>query len=424
MNQQLPIALPVERDYSLPDAIGAGMSLIRSLDLSVEVEHLDPLGIVCEAKLLSRSGSVVAGGMGKGHSSARSEASAIFEALEHYFSSPAAVEKGFIEALEGAIDDLATPILANDDVIQRMLTEVEPEPLLLRAYSLAHESGFQQSSLLYPLFLSVPELVDAPQFFVARKWEAFTKYASNSGTAIGCSYAEAIVHAVCELIERDAHSLFLLSLFFTSSKPEYRIVKPDELPASLGTLVEYLCTQSGELPLIIDITSDLGVPTYCAALTGQPTYIQPAGFGTSLNASYAVERALLECIQIVEIYKKYRDEENRRDVNVLRQFQGIPKYQECIEFSLRHRIVEENAEYVTVPIDASMERMSVTEQAKKLLAILVKSGYTPFVSKGFYSDPGVCCLHALVPGLERFNLISQGMPVIPSRRGRGYLASR
>jgi ribosomal protein S12 methylthiotransferase accessory factor len=119
---------------------------------------------------------------------------------------------------------------------------------------------------------------------------------SSNGLASGNTTTEAIIHALCEVIERDAEALW-------RRRSDYARVDPDtvtdphcrELIATLRAADVHV--------LLWDVTSDVGVPTFGCLLTPDPAHGDMRavgvhdGFGTHLRPAIALSRALTEAAQ-------------------------------------------------------------------------------------------------------------------------------
>lgn len=133
----------------------------------------------------------------------------------------------------------------------------------------------------------------------------------TNGLASGNSREEAICHALCELVERDAWTLVELGAHLMPRARRAFVYGPDAKDGP-DDLEMFPCIDLGEhelllkfwnaglFPAIRDITSELGVPTFFAAacdesITGYP--MSHCGLGAHPNAEVAVRRALLELAQ-------------------------------------------------------------------------------------------------------------------------------
>jgi YcaO-like protein with predicted kinase domain len=118
---------------------------------------------------------------------------------------------------------------------------------------------------------------------------------SSSGLASGNTYSEAILHALCELIERDA---FTISL--ESNTPRVRIDLNSITDPELGQLIRRIDAAQCTIT-IDDLTSIRGVPTFWAVLRGSGklsvTDSPAGGLASHPNPTWACVRAITEAAQ-------------------------------------------------------------------------------------------------------------------------------
>jgi ribosomal protein S12 methylthiotransferase accessory factor len=124
----------------------------------------------------------------------------------------------------------------------------------------------------------------------------YTFFQGSNGLASGNHLLEAVVHGLCEVIERDATALWYAN---------------DELRrVDLATVEDHCCQQvldlldrAGVYAAVWDITSDTGLPTYACTVLERPD--RPTGrglgsyngFGCHLAPAIALLRALTEAVQ-------------------------------------------------------------------------------------------------------------------------------
>jgi len=123
---------------------------------------------------------------------------------------------------------------------------------------------------------------------------------SSNGLSSGNHLAEALVHGLAEVIERDAMSLW--ELYGPERRKARQLdlatVTDDGLRAIIDTLRE-----KGIVTGVWDTTSDVGVPTYSAVILEDPesSHWRPIpayfGAGTHLDPVIALSRAIHEAIQ-------------------------------------------------------------------------------------------------------------------------------
>jgi ribosomal protein S12 methylthiotransferase accessory factor len=163
----------------------------------------------------------------------------------------------------------------------------------------------------------------------------------TNGLAAGNTHLEAIIHGLCEVIERDAWSQHEFVMQFGAERtqhPAQRWIDLQTLPDDAGSWIERI--RSGGLDMVLhDITNDLGVATVQAVLIDPhfltargPQPVHFLGFGTDPCAGTAVFRAISEAVQArLSVIQGARDDQNtmpsstRRYTNTRRQAQLLPR---------------------------------------------------------------------------------------------------
>jgi len=152
--------------------------------------------------------------------------------------------------------------------------------------------------------------------------EGILRDVDTNGLASGNIHLEAVVHGICEVVERDAFSQILfISAFGDLEKHATAVVPIDlgTLPAQGAAWAERIARSGLQLD-ILDITSDVRVPTFHALLL-DPHYPGPGGerqarrffgSGTHPDPEVAVFRALSEAVQSrLIVIQSARDSYNR-----------------------------------------------------------------------------------------------------------------
>ena len=152
--------------------------------------------------------------------------------------------------------------------------------------------------------------------------EGILRDVDTNGVAAGNIHLEAVTHAICEIIERDAFSQILFVAAFGDHEKHARALVPIDLGTLRGQALEWTKRIAGAgLRLdVLDITSDVGVPTFHTLLL-DPQYPAPGGerlprrffgSGTHPDPDVAVFRALSEAIQSrLIVIQAARDSYNR-----------------------------------------------------------------------------------------------------------------
>lgn len=124
---------------------------------------------------------------------------------------------------------------------------------------------------------------------------------SSNGLASGNHMLEAIVHALYEVVERDAVALWEARGGLAGDDPLLDLTSVED--PGVASLVRRL-SAAGVAVRVVEVTSDVGVPTYsCLIADSEPEQASWtlhgtfAGHGTHLDGTVALTRAMTEAIQ-------------------------------------------------------------------------------------------------------------------------------
>ncbi len=125
------------------------------------------------------------------------------------------------------------------------------------------------------------------------------KHLATNGLGSGFSLAEAVLHAICEYVERHAQRISEILLVNPGGlgPHNYRLLDLETTSAEVRDLARRLAGKDEETVRVLDITCEVAIPTFVANLTRDRQ--RADGFGTHPNALVAVEMALLEAAQTV-----------------------------------------------------------------------------------------------------------------------------
>lgn len=405
----------VERTIPLLEAMRRVMVALAELGLEPELTDLgqggDPTAWSC--RMLTDGGAVppMAQGMGKGR---REEArvGALYEALEHYLTGPALFDPTAVELTESA--QIAAGPLRNE-ACGVLLAQTPTQRLACHRY----QSLGGGRETLVPLFLSAPWYVEThagqlrEQSADTYDYRHLMRYSCNSGSAVGVTADEALLHALNESIERDALSLLLVRSFLCTAGFRPTVIDPATLPGELAHAYSAAEQLTGSSVHLLDITSDLGVPTMLAYTA--PTLHHPhrRGVGTSLSPVYATWRALTELLQTtLGETLSWPDAPLRGELAGLTAY---PALHACGQFDLTDHL----RGALTIPF-TSVGRVPDQPHAQlhRLIATLNAHGYTPYRRTVATLPGAITAVHVIVPGLERFLLITDGNLILPGPRGQ------
>jgi ribosomal protein S12 methylthiotransferase accessory factor len=278
------------------------------------ISYLDRLYIPNYVSVLPGTEDTIWVYSGKGQTNNHAKASAMMESIERFCSLGSKSSLNTINGTYGQLSKEYNKVLHPDEVIEptsRAFNEKDSIIDFVQGYDL-----LKKEQVLVPA-----ELVFSRYSAKSPSVNAFL-YSHTNGLASGNVLEEAVCHALCEVIERDAVSIADLcssSIPYTISKTEVNLRKSeDEFIDDSSLFQEVDISEIAErykplkflvkrfsdegLPLLIkDITqNDIGVPTFIASsfesITSDYGYYAK-GYGTHPNAIIALIRAITELSQ-------------------------------------------------------------------------------------------------------------------------------
>lgn len=322
-------------------------------------------------------------GSGKGRTAAQARAGALSEALERY----SATYQGDECRIRARLSELGQEAIAPGPLLgfsedqyrardrlknpRDMRTAIPPpysdaEIDWTPVWSLTHGRRRYVPTAYCYLYAQVP-----PE-------EQFCYFNSN-GNAGGNCLEEAILQGFLELVERDAVAVWWYN----------RLVRPGVELGSFGQpYFVALQEHFGSLGLklwVLDITHDLGIPTYVALAWAQDTGRLWAGCGCHFEARLAVQRALTEvsqCINPRELSKSpWKISEQAGHAYVFPSDTAPASRQSGEPFRLRGDLLEDVRACVEAAAGAGLETL-VLDQTRP--------------------DVGLNAVKVIVPGLRHF----------------------
>jgi YcaO-like protein with predicted kinase domain len=162
--------------------------------------------------------------------------------------------------------------------------------------------------------------------------EVYNENQDSCGLGAGNSLEEAILHGLCECVERDLCKCAWFAVVEAGIPPAevgVNVVDLSSLSSTSASLVDHALAADLR-PYLVNCSLDLGVPTVWAVLleervtrsTGHPMdgLVANMGFGAHPNPEVAVQRALLEAIQTHTI----NIQGSREDLDLLGKTLTVP----------------------------------------------------------------------------------------------------
>ena len=220
-----------------------------------------------------------------------------------------------------------------------------------------------------------------------------------------------MVHALNEAIERDATSLFLYSGFIRNN--DLRIVDKATIPDYLRYYLTSIEKEYNDELFIIDITSNIGVPCFCVTFSKYKAPIVPKGYGASLCATYALERALLESLQPVHL----RNESlSRVESNTVSRLERYPILAKAAVADIN--VVVENKNYRVIDFGEIYNRycgQNLAKQKNVILSFIHKSSLNAYYRE-VYKTRGYSLVKVILSGSSQLCFLQVGKLILPDIR--------
>ena len=245
-----------------------------------------------------RAGLSSAGSFGKGSTAEQGEASALMEAIERYSG---IFQGDEIRATRRFTDFPAGDAVAPNDILQFSEAQLQGEGSADPHGAPSVPTLFDRSakiewspvwSLRDRRFKHVP--TSLAYFFYRGPGEI---NADSNGCAAGNTLAEAIVQGFLELVERDAYAIWWYNRL---QRPQ---VDLDQLDDSYVRDLRARLADTGRRLWVLDVTSDLGIPSFVSVLHWMQNSQENIEFGSGahFDSRVALLRALTELNQFLSI---------------------------------------------------------------------------------------------------------------------------
>lgn len=250
-----------------------------------DLTGLDRVGIPVYDAIVPRANDVICAYHGKGLTPIDAKTSAVMEAVERF---------------SGGLPLRPDAIAAYDDLVNTGRTVMNPAEMNIQLHQ-----RYRDDLPIY--WLTGQDLLTGEEVLVPHGAVSYVDYpgeppcyelTTSNGLASGNSLEEAICHALCELVERDAMTIFEVVgerlgqvLGADVALPELPHIDLDTLPPRVQEPVAKF-RDAGLGLWLVPITSDIGVPAVMAS-----TSEGDRGYGTHPDLEVALIRAITECAQ-------------------------------------------------------------------------------------------------------------------------------
>jgi YcaO-like protein with predicted kinase domain len=364
------------------------------------VTGLDNIGLPVYVSIRPNSRSLSVS-QGKGVDRASAKASALMESIEMWHAERVSVPMRHesylaLRASEPVVDITELPLKKGSQL------RLDVPMLFVQGYDLCKSA---------PVW--VPHESVTTNFVKTRSEDTFVL--SSNGLASGNHPLEAIVHGLCEVIERDALSLWNTSGAEATKARQIRMETVVD-PCCVSTL--RLLAQAGVGAVAWDITSDVGIPAHAvtifeeSATPGWRSVGMFSGYGCHLSPEVSLMRALSEAVQSrLTMISGSRDDMFYKD------------YLNCTNEDDRQQFMTSFAE-PPPQLDARSRQSLATDTFEGDVAVLlsalervgIKSVAVVDLSR---EDVGIPVVKVVVPGLEGIGIARS---YVPGKRARAQMA--
>ncbi|MCO6060210.1 YcaO-like family protein [Pseudomonas sp. MOB-449] len=360
---------------------------IDGLGLRCVVDKVD--AYVAISALYDPAGSLVSEGAGKGFCC---DIGATAEAIEHYClqmeggNETCLYPSKFISLQESVLKDGVIRNLSNFD---GLLECVE------------FKAVYGDGKVIIPKILVSPEddIQASPDCLFLER------YSTNSGSAFGCTFEEAILHGVNEVLERHVLSLVMLDIVDESS-----LVKVNKLSSEFLDSVFLSVDLAFSEETRVYYVSDVFGGFFCLAVRDcqEEDFLLPQiGSGCSQSFTLALTRAVFELRQAEALYgyeERLVDEQAARIMSKSKRLEGLR--------SLYPRRIFSSDEMPSL-IDVNSQQPA--RQLEEIIRRLNANGFEVYYRVVRKINSSSVVTQVYIPGMERLNLIRSGKWVAPQK---------
>ena len=349
-------------------------------------------------QIFNQQGRLICEGSGKGE---HHLLGSLAEALEHYFGQQE--NRAMIKTIPSK--ELTTHHELSSCGITLNLISDYPEAQVL-SVPMKPLNHHKNKSVWVPLILTNPLLCrellpNHDESVTAHRY--LSKYATNSGTALGQNKADALLHAILEIIERHYLSGLCQHLLGLKHPFEFYKLADEDLKEMISS------KHHSDLQAYIS-SSFLGV--HFALLFGGVCKDFPMGFmgaGASLDQSHALHRASSEYFQLKALKDDKLSADQRSNFYELNSYKSLRPLIDLSRSAALHNLPTAHE-----PAQKSIKNSkSVPQMLHEVVSKLHGWGYCVLEREKTPSSSPFSVVNVYIPGLDRFHLIRSAFMVSP-----------
>jgi len=437
------------RTQSAEDTLAEIIPICKKIGVTriSDITYMDKLYIPNYIAVLPGTEDAIWVYSGKGPKKADAKASALMESIERHSSLSSIYSKSFIQGSYSQLPRSYNKVLHPDEVVEPVAEKTDD----LKGSIIDFVQGFD---LLNNEEVLIPAQLVLSRYSAKPPAIGVFPYSHTNGLASGNVLEEAICHALCEVIERDAASIadlcascipYSIIEKITNSLTKLQngqppvgqmddkfvddssifpdvdiseIVKESE---SIAFLVKRF-TESGIPLLIKEITQlDIGIPTFVASsierITSNYGYFAK-GYGTHPDARIALVRAITELSQT----RAGNIQGSRDDLKKIEYKESDDIYKRKWQF-MPASASSRNGYKNKIVKFSEILRKDLLDEIKLILNRLRKAGLTRAIIVDLTNpNYGIPVVRAIVPGLENFEVakLFKGTDLFMGRRAKKH----
>ena len=376
-----------ERSVFKEQAVGILQDYLHKTNKSTKLKIDDSELNVSQMEIFSATKECLSRGSGKGE---LHRIGAMAEAIEHLL-----IKTESPELFQVPVEEIKRQrFLVKDKIVQSLIPTEKIPSIKFQTIEDPEAFHYVPKQLVNP-YAQHEDLGERNNFL--------QKYSTNSGSALGLTLADSLLHGLNELVERHYLSLFYLSLVYPVRKVLWKKYKEKSIIHN-NKIVQIETVFKGKVSVLFcktEFNSYFSIAIFHASSRNQHL-VAPVGSGSSLSLALAIKRAIDELAQVLLLSENEDLEEDLRGLKLLEQF---PKLRPI--FELGHDDLERLS-----PVRGFLEGSFVLPSPEKQLVYLVKqlkqSGYLPLFRKILHNEPKISVTKVFVSGFDRFNLIRAG----------------
>jgi ribosomal protein S12 methylthiotransferase accessory factor len=336
------------------------------------------------------------GSFGKGSTAEQGEASALMEAIERYSGifqgDEIRATRRFIDFPSGDAIRPNDVLLFSDAQLRQArgpMTDPDTPPAPAPFDPSAELEWSPVWSLRDKQFRYLPTGL---LYFFYKGPSAYWTHADSNGCAAGNTREEAIVQGFLELVERDAYAIWWYNRL---QRPEADLRQFDD---SYIRDLQTQLAEAGRRLWVLDVTSDLGIPTFVTVahwMEGSQEFID-FGSGAHFDARIAVLRAMTELSQFLSIGLMGARSQNPSSQDS--SGDGFPLFR----LQDHPYLTPSGTSVVRSDVGAKFGRLDTREQVTACVNIAKREGLDFLVLDQTRPDIEVPVVRVIVPGLRHF----------------------